>query len=325
MSKDGKRLEALVAFIERTMAKGFKVTTNDRVMDDEGRQIAEFDVLIEGKVGTGDIKWLIECRDRPSSGAAPGSWIEQLVGRRARFNLSKVTAVSTTGFAPGVAEFAALSGIELRVVEALTPEHFEDWLQLDYVIYRTRLSVLKTASFEPRSDTTQELRDALQTKLLTVDGAAPILRAPTGELATAAAAFSGAIKLNEQLYDGAEPNGPAKPIRIKVSYPDNDYFCIDTPSGAVAIDAIHFLGELSIQETRVPLTHTSEYRTVGSDEAIAQVVTFAPQPILGQPMSVEFHRLASTGQTHITLRRLPNEATTNDPASTLLNAGKPCQ
>lgn len=35
------------------------------------------------------------------------SWIEQLVGRRARFGFNKVTAVSITGFATGAAEFAS--------------------------------------------------------------------------------------------------------------------------------------------------------------------------------------------------------------------------
>ncbi|MGH7180771.1 MAG: restriction endonuclease, partial [Nitrospiraceae bacterium] len=115
------------------MSEGFKVTTNDRVFNDDGVQIAEFDVLIQGKIGTSDFQWLIECRDRPASGAAPTAWIEQLVGRRTRFNLNKVTAVSTTGFSAGTPEFAQAQGIELREVRALTPEHFADWLELRYI------------------------------------------------------------------------------------------------------------------------------------------------------------------------------------------------
>ena len=71
MSRDGKRLESLVAFVEKTLVpEGFSVTTSDRVFNDDGVQIAEFDVLIQGKIGTSDFQWLIECRDRPASGAA---------------------------------------------------------------------------------------------------------------------------------------------------------------------------------------------------------------------------------------------------------------
>src|SRR5438876_3903181 len=102
MASDGKQLETLVAFVEKTLTPhGLTVSTNRRVFNDEGAQIAEFDLEICGKFGSTDIRWLVECRDRPGQGPSPGSWIEQLVGRRARFGFNKVTAVSTTGFAPG--------------------------------------------------------------------------------------------------------------------------------------------------------------------------------------------------------------------------------
>ena len=72
MIKDGKSLEALVRQIEELLLPtGFKVTSNERIYNDEGIQIAEFDVEVRGKLGTTDIAWLIECRDRPGSGPAP--------------------------------------------------------------------------------------------------------------------------------------------------------------------------------------------------------------------------------------------------------------
>lgn len=59
MARDGKNLERLVEFVEKTLLpEGFSVTTNDRVFDDEGTQIAEFDIRAEGKVGTTDFSWL---------------------------------------------------------------------------------------------------------------------------------------------------------------------------------------------------------------------------------------------------------------------------
>src|SRR5712691_3000047 len=125
MGADGRQLEGLVAFVEQTLLpQGFEVKTNERIYNDEGVQIAEFDIEVRGKVGSTEIAWLIECRDRPGQGPAPGSWIEQLVGRRTRFGFNKVTAVSTTGFAAGAIEFAQSEGIELREVRTLGPEEF---------------------------------------------------------------------------------------------------------------------------------------------------------------------------------------------------------
>jgi hypothetical protein len=99
MANDGKKLEQLVAFVEEVLLPaGMKVEARRLVYDEDGFLIAELDIEITGKVGSTDFSWLIECRDRPSSGPAPASWIEQLYGRKDRFNFNKVTAVSTSGF-----------------------------------------------------------------------------------------------------------------------------------------------------------------------------------------------------------------------------------
>ncbi|SRR5258708_1390710 len=117
MANDGRQLEGLVSFVEETLlGQGFDVKTNRRVLNDEGVQVAEFDIEIRGKVGSTKFAWLIECRDRPGQGPAPGSWIEQLYGWRERFRFDKVTAVSTTGFSAGAAEWGQKAGIELREV-----------------------------------------------------------------------------------------------------------------------------------------------------------------------------------------------------------------
>lgn len=91
-----------------------EVTANKTEFDDVGDQLAEFDIVISGRVGSLVVKWLIECRDRPSEGAGPGSWIEQLAARKTRFNFDKVIAVSTTGFAKGISEYAERQGVNLR-------------------------------------------------------------------------------------------------------------------------------------------------------------------------------------------------------------------
>jgi hypothetical protein len=146
LASDGKDLELLVAFVEETLVpQGFSVSMNKRVFDDEGNQIAEFDVEVSGKLGSTDVRWLIECRDRPSSGAAPVAWIEQLVGRRDRFRFSKVTAVSTTRFASEARNYAERAGIEVREVKTLSPEEFWPWLQLSHMTFATRVHKLDHA------------------------------------------------------------------------------------------------------------------------------------------------------------------------------------
>jgi predicted RecB family endonuclease len=43
--RDGKQLEALVAFIEKALLpEGFEVKTNERIFNGDGVQIAEFDI-----------------------------------------------------------------------------------------------------------------------------------------------------------------------------------------------------------------------------------------------------------------------------------------
>ena len=310
MKSDGKRLENLVAFVEKTLLPaGFKVTTNDRVFNDEGVQIAEFDVHARGRVGTTEFDWLIECRDRPASGPAPVSWIEQLVGRRERFKFNKVTAVSTTGFAATAAEFATAQRIELREVNSLSAEAFADWLHLRYITQHVRHTTLLSASLLLDPATPKELRDALGEMLLSINGNLPVLRSSrTGELITPSFAFAGAVNANEQLYDGLVPNGDDKKVRLHANYPSDDHFIVDTTAGPLDIVGIVFYGELRIKENQIPIVYTGEYRGSSEREPISQIVSFGPQSIMGMKFSMEMHRLAETGETHVLLRRQPGDA-----------------
>ncbi len=131
MSTTGQQLEQLVARIERQLLpSGFTVRTNVLKRDENGIQVAEFDVVISGTVDSPACSYLFECRDRPSKGPAPASWIEQLYGRKKRFRFDRVTAVSTTGFAKPAIAFARSSGILLRSVTRI------DSLEKDLKIQR---------------------------------------------------------------------------------------------------------------------------------------------------------------------------------------------
>src|SRR5580704_15076521 len=92
-TNDGRKLEDVVALIEGVhLPCGCKLEKRHPVRDDAGVQLAELDVFITGQFGTATWSMLIECRDRPSSGPAPRSWIQQLVGRRDDLNINKVMA-----------------------------------------------------------------------------------------------------------------------------------------------------------------------------------------------------------------------------------------
>jgi len=127
---DGKALENIVAILETTqLPEGSTVERRHPVYDDNRVQIAEMDIFITSPLGGSmTVKSLIECRDRPSEGAAPVNWIESLDSRRTRLKLDKVMAVSSTGFSPGAVQWAERCAIELRTFETITPDAVLGWL-----------------------------------------------------------------------------------------------------------------------------------------------------------------------------------------------------
>ena len=307
MKSDGKQLEGLVSFVEETLIqKGFTVETNSKVFNEDGVQVAEFDIEVRGKVGTTEIAWLIECRDRPSQGAAPGSWIEQLVGRRKRFGFNKVTAVSTTGFAEGVKGFAQTEGIELREVNELSKEAFEDWFRINELTQLNRQTILRHANILVDKDEKVEKVKELKRIIEKSTGDTPfLLSIKTGGKVPLENAFLGAVEAVGNLFDDVVPNGDSKNINLHVNYENNeDHFVVKTLSGNIYIRAIQFHGELKIIENKIPIIKTIEYRNIDSHIPISQVAMFGPQEIQNHKFSIEFHNLSETGETHILLRNI---------------------
>ena len=309
MSSDGKQLETLVAFVERELLPpGFSVKSNERVFNDEGAQIAEFDIEVNGKVGSTTISWLIECRDRPGYGAAPGSWIEQLVGRRMRFGFNKVTAVSTTGFAAGAVDFAKQQGVELREVASLNPTEFKDWLHITEMRQVRRVTDLKHATIFLSPTETDDLKRAALDIIAGAAGNDDILvSSSSGARANLTNAFFGAIQSVDNAFKDVVVGKPCK-VRLQSNYLDEDHFLIETALGFVRVTQIEFIGELRVEETVVPVVKTAEYRHAGTGEPISQLAAFASQSILGMNLALELHRMADSGETHITMRRLPDDA-----------------
>jgi hypothetical protein len=305
MDSNGKQLERLVTLIEKLyLPEGFEITTNEKVYDD-GVQIAEFDIEIRGRLGTTEVRWLIECRDRPAEGPAPSSWIEQLVGRRGRFGFNKVTAVSTTGFAKGASAFAKREGIETREVKALTPENFADWLVMRSIIQVEQSGRLEHATFVIDENESPERQEAFRATISGKGTSEEILRwIETNKTYRAAAAFEAAISEKPEAYGDVVPGQP-KPLTLTVAYPDDRaHFVVDTSAGPVRVRQIIFRGALTIIRKEIPLSGTVEYAHAASGESISQSASFEFEALNAQ-LSFEMHKLTgSSGETQIVLRKI---------------------
>ena len=276
LASDGKNLEQLVAFVEETLVpQGFEVKTNERIFDETGVPVAEFDVQIQGKLGSTEINWLIECRDRPSSGPQTAAWIEQLVGRRQRFKFNKVTAVSTTGFAADARNYAEQTGIELREVESISAEEFKPWLDLTHMMFVTREHRLEHADIFLMPPLTADEQEIAANYINSLKGDARLLRSSlTNAPSSTQEAFIGATNTNQQLWESVVPNGDAKKILLKVVYDrDEDHFLIDIGAKAFRVESIVFRGALSLKETPIPARGV-RYGNLDSEQPIAEIAKF---------------------------------------------------
>lgn len=296
MNKDGKWLEALVEYIEKAFEKpGVSITKGIRQYDEDGIQEAEFDVLVE----SGNFKWLIECRDRKSQGAAPAAWIEQLVGRRFRFDLNKVTAVSTTGFSDSARKFAKKASIELREVKSLTQEEFSDWLKITHLTNTIRERTLLNAMIGLPS----AANEGLTKWLSSCSTADPILRiGKNSELLSLQQVFTKVVSSHPELFDGLVPNRDSKKCRILCKCEGSDTCEIYTSDGFVKIDEIQFEGVLRLIESKSAITYAGEYLSSDSDSKYSQVVMFDSCVINGQYFIPEVHRINDAKELHVCLR-----------------------
>jgi len=307
---NGKLLETLVATVEELLLpKGFSVNTNRCIFNDEGVQIAEFDIEIEGKVGTTELRWLIECRDRPSQGPAPNSWIEQLAGRKDRFRLSKVIAVSSTGFARGADEFAREKGIELRKVANAKLADVSTWFGFQEMTMYKQTGRLEKAQINIDQNESLEVQRTIKRKLQRIKR--PFLRSvKTNEFVTLAQAFQQAISSVSDMYDDLMPNGGSKSVTLVARYPrDDNYFTIDTRHGSIRVREIIFVGEVILKRESVPISLLQEYRSLSASGIISSKAGFQFEAN-GLPLELAFHNINESGETHIILKAEPREEKT---------------
>lgn len=295
MSTDGKQLEELVAFVEReALPSGLNVVCNRKIFDDDGIQIAEFDIEVRGKVGTTDFAWLIECRDR--RGAAPGSWIEQLVGRRSNHGFHKVTAVSTSGFAPAATAAASKGGIELRTVSAMTVDEMGPWLAFNCEVWVVKHRLVNFMYFVDDC-----ARGAVDEALLSPSNASNLRSSKQGHLFSVQEfAFLGL--LNHPEWQGAmDPELSGKRISIEAPTLEDDLPLIDTRIGLVPIRGVRFTFDLHSEVVRIPLTEGLKYEHHLDGGSISQHASGSAEAY-GTEWVAGVHKLTSSDEAHVCLR-----------------------
>ncbi|GAA0189819.1 MAG: hypothetical protein CL858_04945 [Cupriavidus sp.] len=304
MPSDGKRLESLVKTIEEYfMGEGFTIEQSKKIFDSDGSPVAEFDIFVSGRFGSTEMTWLLECRDRPSHGPAPSAWIEQLIGRRTRFNFGKVTAVSTTGFAPAAVALAEGHGIELRVLARKQVDDVESWLSMKAITQITRSYDLKSAILHPAPGQTAETLAALGESMNQANGATAFLRSVRhGVSTTPANAFVHVASSIESLHEGLAPGAGPRRTQLNAEYPEDDRYVIDTNLGPIQIARIEFIGTVRIEATSLPVHEVSTYSRLGAELPISEIVSFSPMEAEGRQISLELHRVQETGETLVLAR-----------------------
>lgn len=259
---DGSELERLVKLIEgRVLSKGFDVQTNRRVYNDAGVQIAELDIVITGNVGSAPFNWLIECRDRPSEGSAPGSWIEQLATRRDRFGFDKVMAVSTTGFAAGAKEEAERTRIDLRLLQNLTYDDVSHWLppNAPLTIRQATFNVVRVHLIQPEdSKATEECICKFG-----IDEPKLIHRENKETLSIRQ--FWQKVIAEDSLFQGLVPDGPPKTATVTVKQELRDQYFFDLDGDSCEIGGVEFDATLSAVVPKMPLVQAAEYQSQPSN------------------------------------------------------------
>lgn len=303
MRNDGRALEELVEYVEKTLSnEGFQVEVNRTLHNEEGIQIAEFDVTVVGRFGSTEISWLIECRDRPSSGKAPGEWVYALSGKRDVHRFDKVTAVSTTGFSPAAVLAAETLDVELREIVATSPDELMSWLRISEVELVQHDISLADLDFVLDKEFVTSARKSSLEKLLS----APDSRQKVVLVSGVNGAEHGVhTACREALavaggFDVVEPGGDAVEIDMIVEYEAGSaHLLLKTPEGNIRIRRIRFRGSVRASLKKLPVVGHSVYREIGQGGAIAQTAKARVPLPSGEVVTLTFTKVSDQDQFRI--------------------------
>jgi hypothetical protein len=114
--KNGILLELLTELFQAITADDGVTITRRRIFKLARADVAEIDILLEGRFGSSRMKVAVECRDRADRQGK--EWIQQIIGKRddlRSVGIRHWIAVSGSGFTEPAIELAQRAGIELLI------------------------------------------------------------------------------------------------------------------------------------------------------------------------------------------------------------------
>jgi hypothetical protein len=111
--------------------------------------------------------------------------------------------------------------------------------------------------------------------------------------------------VQQKLFDDIQPNVETKKVKIHARYPNpDDRYSIELSHGKIGVDSINFIGELSITTTELPIAFSARYKDHIGDTVHSEVVGYEGMEAFGSQFTMELHKIAETGETHVTLRKI---------------------
>jgi hypothetical protein len=300
-SNDGKQLERFVSAVEEMLVpKGVDVSVSSKVFDDDGVQIAEFDIEISGKIGSVEMKWLIECRDRPSAGAAPGSWIEQLSGRRRLHRFNKVTAVSTTGFSPSAHHAAERLDIELRELKSADAKDLSWLLREKLPLVQEACTLIHIEVFLPDEIALEE-REALLAQKFNVNTLDPIFVSEAGHRMSGPDIYIQTLLQNPSLTGGITTGGEPQTVNVITEFEKSDPVYLEVGGRRYPIKSLGLQGTVRRQVDEVDF-EAFTYGGIEAKEPIAEIAKLSFEDVKGVPITLEFHKLHQSDSINVIAR-----------------------
>jgi hypothetical protein len=270
MTRKGREFELLIERLEKiALPEGAKISSpgfiNDRITGEQ----REVDILIEHKIGSFEIKIVIECRNRTS--VQDTTWIEQIYTKLHDINIHKAIAVSTSSFTQPAIEKAKFYNIETRTFKEINSKLIESWWAIENIkVYSRQFNIISAIVASENQILCEEI---IKNKTVTTKF---IYTADKQIISLNDIFYSLIDKIDD--FDNLIPNGTSIKKSIVANYinPD-DRFTLKENSTEIGITQITFEVELRLILQNAPISKVSKYGNEGED--ISHIIEFNNLPI----------------------------------------------